>query len=156
VPISTSLLADVGDLFLVLDVLGVLLDLLDGDHDGHVDAPLDAHGVHASRDGFEAFLDEGVREDGGGRGAVAGDVVRLGRDFLEQLGSHVLVGIQELDFLGDRDAVLGDGGGAEFLVEQDVAALGAEGDFHRAGNLLHAGEELAPRVLIEHELFCHT
>ena len=100
--------------------------------DGLVDAALEAHGVDAGGDGLEAFLDDGVGEDGGGGGAVAGDVVGLGGDFLEELGAHVLVGVLELDFLGDGNAVLGDGGGAEFLVEKDVAALGAEGDLDGA------------------------
>jgi hypothetical protein len=48
--------------------------------------------------------------------------------------------ILELDLLGDGDAVLGDGGGAEGLFEDDDAAGGAEGDLDGAGELLHAAE----------------
>ena len=47
------------------------------------------------------------------------------RDFLHHLRAHVLELVFELDLLGDRDAVLGDGRGAERLVEDDVAALRA-------------------------------
>ncbi len=146
---------DVGDLVLLLDLLGILLDLLDGELDGLVDAALEAHRIHAGGDGLEAFLDHGVGEDGGGGGAVAGDVVGLGGDFLEELGAHVLVGVLELDFLGDGDAVLGDGRGAELLVEEDVASLRAEGDLDGLRDLLDAGQELPARVLAEHQLLRH-
>jgi hypothetical protein len=45
--------------------------------------------------------------------------------FAHHLGAHVLELVLKLDFLGDGDAVLGDAGCAERLVEHDVAALGA-------------------------------
>jgi hypothetical protein len=48
-------------------------------------------------------------------------------DLLDHLGAHVLEGIFELDLLGDGDAVLGDGRGAELLVEDHVAALRGRG-----------------------------
>ena len=60
----------------------------------------------------------------------------LGGDFLDHLGAHVFVGIFQFDFLGDGDAVLGDGGRAEGFFEDDVAARGAEGDLDGAGELL--------------------
>src|SRR3712207_9477531 len=43
----------------------------------------------------------------------------LGGDVLGQLSPEVLVRVVELDLAGDRDAVVGDGGGAELLVEDD-------------------------------------
>ena len=52
----------------------------------------------------------------------------LGGDFLHQLRAHVLKGVFQLDLLGDGHAVVGDQRSAELLVENDVAALGAEGD----------------------------
>ena len=73
-------------------------------------------------------MDQGLGEDGGGGGAVTGHVVGLGRDLLGQLGTEVLVVVLELDLLGDGHAVVGDGGGAPLLVEDDVAALGPERD----------------------------
>ena len=90
VPISTSLLAEdgsyVGDLFLVLDLLRVFLDLVHRDLDGLVYAALELDGViPAATDLRPSF--EGVGEDRGGRRTVAGDVVRLGGDFLEELST---------------------------------------------------------------------
>ena len=73
---------DVGDLLLLLYLLGGLLDLLDGDGDGVVDAALEGHRIETGGHGLESFLDDAVGEDGGGGGAVAGDVVGLGGDFL--------------------------------------------------------------------------
>ena len=59
--------------------------------------------------------------------SVAGYVRGLGGDFANHLCAHVLERVAELNLLGDGDAVLGDGGGTELLLNNDVAALGAEG-----------------------------
>jgi len=121
-----------------------LLDLVDGLHDGldgQVDALLDLHGVGAAHDGLDALTVDGAGQHGGGGGAVAGDVGGLGGDLAHQLGAHVLVLVLELDLLGDGDAVLGHERGAELLLDEDVAALGAERDLHRVGELVHAAQD---------------
>ena len=65
-------------------------------------------------------------------------------------------GIFEFDFLGDGDAVLGDGRAAEFLVEDDVAAGWPEGGLDGAREFLDAAEQSVPRGFVELELFsCH-
>ena len=94
-------------------------------------------------------------EHGGGGGAVTGDVVGLRGDFLDELGAHVLERVLELDLLGDRHTVVGDRGGAELLVEHDVAALGSECDSHRIGELVHPGLESAAGLLVERNLLRH-
>ena len=98
--------------------------------DGLLDAALERHRVGAGRDRLRAFAIDGLGQNGGGGGAVAGDVGSLAGDFAHHLRAHVLQRILEFDFLGDRDAVLGNGGGAEFLLQDHVAALGAERDLH--------------------------
>ena len=120
----------------------------DGGLDGLVDAPLERHRVGAGGHVAEAGLDEGLGQHGGGGGAVAGDVVGLGGDLLHQLGAHVLEGVVELDLAGDRHAVVGDGGRAQLLVEDDVAALGAERDLDGVGELVDARLEAAPGLLV--------
>ena len=62
------------------------------------------------------------------------------RDLAHHLRAHVLERILEVDLLGDGDAVLGDRGRAELLVEDDVASLGAERDLDRVGELVDAAE----------------
>ena len=52
--------------------------------------------------------------------------------------AHVLERIVELNLLGDGHAVVGDQRSAELLVENDVAALGAEGDLHGIGQSIDA------------------
>ena len=81
---------DVGDVGLVVDVLGLRLDRLDGGGDGLLDALLQAHRVGAGGDVAHAEVDQRLGEHGGGGGAVTGDVVGLGGDLLDELGAHVL------------------------------------------------------------------
>jgi hypothetical protein len=68
--------------------------------------------------------------------------------------AHVFIGIFEFDFLRDGDAVLGHGRGAEFLVENDVAAFGAERRDDGAGEFLHALEESLTSCFVKNQLFC--
>ena len=98
---------------------------------------LSSIGVGAGGEVLQALVVDGFGVDGGGGGAVAGVLGGLAGDFLHHLGAHVLVGVFEFDFLGDGHAVLGDGGGAEGLLEHDVAATGAEGDLDGPGELPH-------------------
>jgi len=49
--------------------------------------------------------------------------------------------IAQFDFLGHRDAVLGDDGGAKLLFNHRIAALGAEGDFYCVREDVHASVE---------------
>ena len=96
------------DLLAVVDRAGLLLDLLDDRLDGGLDAALDDHRVGTGGDDAEALADERLAEHDRGRRAVAGDVIGLGRDFLEELRAHVLERVVELDVTGDRDTVIGD------------------------------------------------
>ena len=140
------------DLLAVVDRAGVLLDLGDDGLDGLLDAALDDHRVGAGGHDAEALGDHRLAEhDRGGR-AVAGDVVGLGRDFLEELRAHVLERVVELDVASDRDAVVGDRRRAELLVEDDVAALGADRDLDGVGEAVDAPLERSTSGLVEDEL----
>jgi hypothetical protein len=81
--------------------------------DGLVDTALEVHRVHAGGNVLHAFADDGLGQHGGGGGAVTGDVGGLGSDFLDHLGAHVGELVLQFDFLGDGNAVLGDGRAAE-------------------------------------------
>ncbi len=117
--------------------------------DGGLDALLQGHRVGAGGHVLQAVADHRPGEDGGGGGAVAGHVVGLLRDFLDELGADLLVRVLEVDLLGDGDAVVGDRGGAPLLLEDDVAALGAKRDAHGVGQLVHAGLETATSLVVE-------
>src|SRR5207244_1938942 len=86
----------------------------------------------ARRDGLESLAEDRLGEHGRRRRPVTREIRRLGRHFFHHLGAHVLDRILELDLLGDGDAVLGDRGIAELLVDDDVPALRAERDLPRS------------------------
>ena len=71
---------------------------------------LEQHRVVTGFEGLETFVHDGVSQNGGGGGTVTGDVIGLLGGFLEKLGAHVLERIFEFDFLGDGNAVVGNGG----------------------------------------------
>jgi hypothetical protein len=127
-----------------------------GDHglNGLVDTALEVHGVHASGNGLEALAQHGLGQDGGSGGAVTRDVGGLGGDFLDHLGAHVLEPILELDFLGDGDAVLGDGGSAKALLQHHVAALGTQGDLDGVGQDVNAGHHPNTGIIAKFDVFC--
>ena len=98
-------------------------------------------------------MDHGLCQQGSGGGAVTGNIVGLGGNFLHQLRAHVLKGIGQLDFLGDADAVVGDEGSAVLLIQNYVAALGAKGDLNGIGQLIDAGlQSLAGFIAAHNEL----
>ena len=101
---------------------------------------LQIHRVHAGGDRLQAFAHDGLGENGGGRRAVAGDVVGLRGHFAHHLRAHVLELVLELDLLGDGDAVLGRARGAEGLLDDDVAALGAERHLDGVGEDIDAAQ----------------
>ena len=115
-----------------------------------------ASGLAPARDVAQALGDDDLGEQRGGGGAVAGDVVGLDGDFLDELGAHVLKRVLELDLLGDGHAVVGDGRRAELLLEDDVAAFRAERDLDGVGELVDAGGEAVTGFLVETDLLSHA
>ena len=145
--------ADLGDLVVGRDLLGLRLQLFDDGGNRLVDAAPQIHRIGAGGNRLGAFLDDRLGEHGGGGGAVAGEIGGLRGDLLEHLCAHVLELVFKLDFLGDRHAILGDARRAVRLVEHDVAALGAERDLHRVGEYVDAAQHAIARVLTEFDVF---
>ena len=145
--------ADLGDLVIGSDLLGLRLQLFDDGRNSLIDAAAQVHRVGAGSNRLGAFLDDRLGEHGGGGGAVAGEIGGLRGDLLEHLGAHVLELVLKLDFFGDGHAVLRDARGAIRLVEHDVAALGTERDFHGVGEDVDAAQHTIARVLTEFDVF---
>src|SRR5215217_3886636 len=130
-----------GDLVLAGDLLGLRADVLDDLVDGGLDAALEAERVRAGGDVLEALADDRLSEHGRRGGAVARDVVGRRGDLAHELGALVLEDVLDLDLAGDGDAVVRDRGSTELLVEDDVAAAGAERDLDGVGDGVYAGLE---------------
>ena len=148
--------ADLGDFVRRDDLLGARLNVGDGRDNGNINAALQIHRVHAGGDILGAFLHDGLGQNSGGGGAVASRVVGLRGHFAHHLGAHVLELVLELDLLGDGDAVLGDAGSAEGLVDDDVTTLGAERHLDCVGEDIHAAQHFVAGVRRKADVFgCH-
>ena len=115
--------------------------------DGGSDATAKIGGVDASRDVLEGLGKDGAGEDGGGGGSIAGLVVGLAGDVHHEAGAEVLELVLELDGLGDGDTVLGDLGTAVGLLNDDIAALGTEGDGDGVGELVDTLEHCLAAIV---------
>src|SRR5712664_636180 len=145
--------ADLGDFLVRGDLLGVPDEVGDYGFHSQIDTALEIHRIHAGSNRLGAFTDDGRGQHGRGGGSVAGSIGRLGGHFAHHLGAHVLELVVKLDFLGDGDAVLGDAGCAERLVEHDVAALGAERDLHRVVEDFDAAQHPVAGIDAEFDFF---
>ena len=127
------------------------------DHRGHgfLDPAFDRLGAGARGDVLPPLAIDRLCEHGRGRGAVAGDVGCLARDFLDHLRTHVLDRILQVDFARNRDAVLRDRRCAKRLAEDDVAPLGAEGHLDRIRQAVDSAEQRVARRLAIDNLFGH-
>src|SRR5215468_8361474 len=92
--------ADLGDLLVRGDILGVLLKISDNGLDRKIDAALEVHRVHAGGDSLGSFPDDRVSEHGRCSRTVAGLVGGLRGDLAHHLRAHVLELVFELDLLG--------------------------------------------------------
>ncbi len=120
-----------------------------------VNTALQVHWVGACGYVLKAFADDGLCEHGSGSGTVAGYVSSLGSYFLHHLSAHVFNWVFQLNFLGNGYTVLSDGRSAEFLLDDHVAALRAEGYFHGISQSVNATQHLSAGVGIKMKLFCH-
>src|SRR5207244_11746156 len=122
---------------------------------GLLDAALQGHRVRTGRHVLEAAAEDGLGEDRRRRRAVARNVGGLGRDFLQHLGAHVLAGVLQLDFLGDGDAVLGQGGAAELLGDDDVPPFRPERHLDGVRHDVDTAQQRGAGFFIEQKLLGH-
>ena len=147
---------DARDVRAAVDGLRIFLNGLDGGVDCLLHTLAHDHRVCAGGDVLQALADDGLRQQGRGGRAVAGDVVGLSRDLADELRAHVLKRILQLHVLGDRDAVVRDERSTVLLAEHDVAALRAERDLHGVCKLVNAALQFLAGVFAEFNHFCHS
>ena len=149
--------ADLRDLLRVLGRLGQLLERLDDGLDGLVDAALDLHRVVAGRD--ELACPRG-RSPGRAR-SRSSCRRRRRRSSCDATSRTICAPMFSKRFsssisLATVTPSLVTVGRAEALLDDDVAALGAEGDLHRVGERVDAGEDQVAGVLGVDDFFgCH-
>ena len=123
---------------------------------GFFDAASQDDGVSARGKVFQTFAYDCLRQNNGGSGAVAGNVVRFGGNFFYKLRAHVFERIGKFDFFCDRNAVVRNQRSAELFIENNVSALGAERDFYRVGKDVYARFESFSCVVAVFNLFSHN
>src|SRR5439155_10689879 len=106
------------------------------------------------RNTLHAFAEDGLRQNGRGGGAVAGDVGGLRSNLAHHLRAHVLERILQLDLFGHSDAVFGDGRSAELFLQDDVAALGTQRHLHGVGQLIYTAQDRLAGIFAIYDLFC--
>ncbi len=145
--------ADLRCLGLRGDLLAALLQFIDQCDDRLVDAALQIHRIHAGGNRPATLAHDRLRQDDGGGGAVAGDIIGLRRDLAHHLRAHVLELVGEFDLLGDRHAILGDARRAIALVQDHIATLGTERDLHRLGKNVDAAQHALTGIVAEPNVF---
>ena len=147
-------LGDASDLLLAGDLLRLLrAEVVDDLVDCLLDAAAERQRVRAGGHVLEARANDRLSEQRRGRRAVTGDVVGRRGDLADELRALVGEDVLDLDLASDRDAVVGDGGGAELLVEHHVAALGTEGDLDRVRDRVHPFLQCLTRFGVVLQLF---
>ena len=142
-------------LYIVVNLLALGLDTLYHAGNSLVDTALEVHRVGTGGNVLEAYIDDGLCEDGGGGCAVAGLVARLGGNLLHELGAHILERVLEFDFASHGNAILSDVGSAEFLFDDYIASFGTECHFDSVCQSVNAILEFFASLDIEFYLFCH-
>ncbi len=105
---------------------------------GDFDTAFEQHRVGASGQGLQTFGHDGMRQNSGGGGAVAGDIVGLGRSFFEELSAHIFKRVLKFNFFCNGHAIVGDGGGTEFAIQGYVAAFRAQGGGYSGSDNINA------------------
>ena len=141
---------------LAADRLAHGLEALNSSAGSSFNAAAQDHRICTGSQILEALADDGLSEQGSGGGAVAGNIVGLGGNFLDELGAHVLKRILELNFLGDGHTVVGDERAAVLLVENNIAALGSKGNLNGIGEGINSTLKRTAGFLAENNLLSHN
>src|SRR5258708_2457785 len=140
---------------IALDAIAVFVEAAADGGDVALDAALQGHGVCARGHGLHALAEDGLRQNGGSGGAVAGHVTGLAGNFAHHLCAHVFQRVFEFDFFGHSHAVFGDGRRTELFLNHDVAALGAQRHLYPFSLHYHPAHNTLARLLTVNNLLCH-
>ena len=133
----------------------LLLQILDDDLDSLIDTSLDFQWGSTGCDVLKSNADDALGEDSSGGGPISGVVIGLRGYLLDQLGSHILIRILQLDLLGYGYTVLGDVGSAKLAIQDHVASLWSESRLNRIGELVDTILQEGPCLSAVLDLLSH-
>ncbi|SCB64893.1 unnamed protein product [Fusarium graminearum] len=154
--------SDLSDLSAGGDVSLVLLEELDDGLNSSLDTAAEVHGVAAGGNVLDSLGEDGTGENSSGGGTVTGDLVGLGSNILEELGTEVLELVLEAHSAGNGNTIyndlleviqtLGDLGRAKAGLNEDISALGTECGSNGLGEGVDTSEESGTTLNTELEL----
>ena len=144
------------DIRRAVNLLRIGLDGLNSGVNSLADALAYNDGVGTGGHIFHTLADKRLSEHGGCGGAVAGNVIGLGRNLFDQLGAHVLKGVIQFNFLSNGDAVICDERCAELLVQNNIASLRSECYLNGIGKFVNTGLKCFASILAVTNIFSHN
>ena len=105
---------------------------------GFLHALTDEDGVRAFFHGVNAAMDHFLGKKGCRGRAIPSSIIRFIRDFVYELGAHILEVVLKFDFAGNRHPIICDKGRTIPFIEDDVTSFGSNGQFDGVGKRIHA------------------
>mmetsp|Transcript_6046 Transcript_6046/g.17198 ORF Transcript_6046/g.17198 Transcript_6046/m.17198 type:complete len:498 (+) Transcript_6046:442-1935(+) len=147
--------SNLGDLFLAGNGATNFCEGFDHRVDGHVDSSSQVLWIQTSGDGLASLGINSTGQDGGGGGPVSCNIVRLGSNAFDELGTHVLKGILEIDGLRNRNTILGNFWCSVWLGDDCISSLRSESDLNGIGQCVHSHEHAIAAVDAELNFLAH-
>lgn len=144
---------NIGDHFSGFNWLASLLEVSNNDFNGVLDSATEIHGVHSCSNTFASLSEDGAGQNGGGGSSISGLIVGLLGNWFNELSTDVFEAVREFDGLGNSHTILGNFGGTEGLVNNDIASLWSEGDLDCIGEFVTAADHVVSALNTEREFF---
>ena len=125
------------DALLVVYFLCAVLQIIYSNFNGTVDTSLQNHWICTGSDILESFSYDCLCQKGCSGSTVTGHIIGLGGNFFDQLCTHVLYLIFQLDFLCDGHTVIGNQWGSVRLLNQNVSSLRSQCNLNGVCQLIH-------------------
>lgn len=149
---------DFSDFFVVaIDFFGESIDFGDNFGAGLLDAFAEFHRIDAGGDEFVSFGEDIISQNSDSGGAITSDLIELGGSGFDELSAdlfaEIVVGAAEINGFGDGNAVVGDGGGAIRLFDDNILTFGAESNLDGIIKLFGTSENLVAGFIIVKDFF---
>ena len=140
---------DLGYFFRPLHLFADLHQTTHGSSNSLFNAATHSHWVAAGHYVSRTFTKDSPCEDCGGCRAVSSDVGGLGRNLIDEFGTHVFKRILQINLFAHCHAVLCDSRATERLVDDDIATCRSHSHSHGTGQFLNTLEQFGTGVVIE-------